>query len=310
MLETYKHLGDGTFLVRESATFVGDYSLSFWRRNRPNHCRIKLKHENGSIKYYLVENFVFDSLYSLIVYYRKNMLRSSEFSIILKEPVPQPKKHETQDWFHPNTTKEQAEQGLFKLEIGSFLVRPSVQSVNAFVISFTINRKIKHCRIIQEGRLYAIDTMQFESLVSLIHYYMRNPLYRNVKLVHPVSQELLRQTLLENAQLHNEHSSNDASGASNYMGSNLEEYVTCKALYVYKADKPDELSFPKHAIITNVQRNNTMWWKGDYGGMIQHHFPANYVKVNECSLLSQVQDINLCLTSHRSLIRQQRITIR
>lgn len=278
LLETYKHLGDGTFLVRESATFVGDYSLSFWRRNRPNHCRIKLKHENGSIKYYLVENFVFDSLYSLIVYYRKNMLRSSEFSIILKEPVPQPKKHESQDWFHPNTTKEQAEQGLLKLDIGSFLVRPSVQSVNAFVISFTINRKIKHCRIMQEGRLYAIDTMQFESLVSLIHYYMRNPLYRNVKLVHPVSQDLLRQTLIENAQLHNEHGS-DTNGASNYMGSNLEEYVTCKALYSYKADKPDELSFPKHAIITNVQRNNSMWWKGDYGGMIQHHLPANYVKV-------------------------------
>ncbi|XP_017962676.1 1-phosphatidylinositol 4,5-bisphosphate phosphodiesterase gamma-1 isoform X2 [Drosophila navojoa] len=223
LLETYKHLGDGTFLVRESATFVGDYSLSFWRRNRPNHCRIKLKHENGSIKYYLVENFVFDSLYSLIVYYRKNMLRSSEFSIILKEPVPQPKKHESQEWFHPNTTKEQAEMGLIKLDIGSFLVRPSVQSVNAFVISFTINRKIKHCRIIQEGRLYAIDTMQFESLVSLIHYYMRNPLYRNVKLVHPVSQELLRQALLENAQSQGDQSNNDTSGASNYMGSNLED---------------------------------------------------------------------------------------
>lgn len=39
LLEAYKHLGDGTFLVRESATFVGDYSLSFWRRNRANHCR-------------------------------------------------------------------------------------------------------------------------------------------------------------------------------------------------------------------------------------------------------------------------------
>ncbi|KAH8414921.1 hypothetical protein KR215_010812 [Drosophila sulfurigaster] len=280
LLEKYKHLGDGTFLVRESATFVGDYSLSFWRRNSPNHCRIKSKHENGSKKYYLVENFVFDSLYSLIVYYRKNMLRSSEFSIILKEPVPQPKKHESQEWFHPSTTKEQADKGLFKLDIGSFLVRPSVQSANAFVISFTINRKIKHCRIMQEGRLYAIDTLQFESLVSLIHYYMRNPLYRNVKLMHPVSQELLRQTLIENAQLHSEHGGGgDSNGASNYMGSNLEEYVTCKALYSYKADKPDELSFPKHAIITNVQRNNSMWWKGDYGGMIQHHLPANYVKV-------------------------------
>ncbi|XP_022209128.1 1-phosphatidylinositol 4,5-bisphosphate phosphodiesterase gamma-1 [Drosophila obscura] len=280
LLQKYKHLGDGTFLVRESATFVGDYSLSFWRRNRPNHCRIKLKHESGSIRYYLVENFIFDSLYSLIVYYRKNMLRSSEFSIILKEPVPQPKKHEDQDWFHPNTTKEQAEQGLFKLDIGSFLVRPSVQSINAFVISFTINRKIKHCRIIQEGRLYAIDTMQFESLVSLIHYYTRNPLYRNVKLCHPVSQDLLRQALAEHAQ-QGDHGGgqNDGNGASNYMGSNLEEHVTCKALYSYKANKPDELSFPKHAIITNVQRNNTMWWIGDYGGMIKKHLPANYVKV-------------------------------
>ncbi|KAH8303730.1 hypothetical protein KR018_008971 [Drosophila ironensis] len=279
LLKKYKHLGDGTFLVRESATFVGDYSLSFWRRNRPNHCRIKLKHENGTIKYYLVENFVFDSLYSLIVYYRKNMLRSSEFSIILKEPVPQPKKHEDQEWFHPNTTKEQAEQGLFRLEIGSFLVRPSVQSANAFVISFTINRKIKHCRILQEGRLYGIDTMNFESLVSLVQYYTRNPLYRNVKLSHAVSQELLAQVLADSAQGDMVGGPHDGNGASNYMGSNLDDYVTCKALHSYKANKPDELSFPKHAIITNVQRDNSMWWIGDYGGMIKMHFPANYVKV-------------------------------
>ena len=30
LLRAYSHLGDGTFLVRESETFVGDYSLSFW----------------------------------------------------------------------------------------------------------------------------------------------------------------------------------------------------------------------------------------------------------------------------------------
>ena len=30
LLKKYSHLGDGTFLVRESETFVGDYSLSFW----------------------------------------------------------------------------------------------------------------------------------------------------------------------------------------------------------------------------------------------------------------------------------------
>lgn len=30
LLMKYSHLGDGTFLVRESETFVGDHSLSFW----------------------------------------------------------------------------------------------------------------------------------------------------------------------------------------------------------------------------------------------------------------------------------------
>ena len=30
LIEKYKHFGDGTFLVRESDTFVGDYTLSFW----------------------------------------------------------------------------------------------------------------------------------------------------------------------------------------------------------------------------------------------------------------------------------------
>ncbi|XP_011187776.2 1-phosphatidylinositol 4,5-bisphosphate phosphodiesterase gamma-1 [Zeugodacus cucurbitae] len=307
LLEAYKHLGDGTFLVRESATFVGDYSLSFWRRNRPNHCRIKLKHENGATKYYLVDNFVFDSLYSLIVYYRKNMLRSSEFSITLREPVPQPKKHETQEWFHPNTTKEQAEQVLIKLDVGSFLVRPSVQSTNAFVISFTINRKIKHCRIMQEGRLYVVDTIQFESLVSLVNYYMRNPLYRNVKLMYPVSQELLRQKLLVCQTSLEHHNGSDFNDASSYMDPSLDDRVTCKALYSYKANKPDELSFPKHAIITNVQRNTSMWWRGDYGGMVQRHFPANYVKVidsvsddynsfsdeNNCESISRTDSIDI-----------------
>jgi len=30
VLEKYAHLGDGTFLVRKSDAFVGDFSLSFW----------------------------------------------------------------------------------------------------------------------------------------------------------------------------------------------------------------------------------------------------------------------------------------
>jgi phosphatidylinositol phospholipase C, gamma-1 len=98
LLKKYANLGDGTFLVRESVTFVGDFCLSFWRQGKANHCRIKLKQDRGITKYYLMENVLFDNLYNLIIHYRQNVLRSSEFSITLKEPVPQPNKHESKEW--------------------------------------------------------------------------------------------------------------------------------------------------------------------------------------------------------------------
>ena len=100
-------------------------------------CRIKIKQERGSTKYYLFENVLFDNLYSLIMYYRQNMLRSSEFSITLKEPVPQQNKHELCEWYFANTTREQSELILSQLQNdGSFLVRPSDKGQNTYVISF------------------------------------------------------------------------------------------------------------------------------------------------------------------------------
>lgn len=51
-----------------------------------------------------------------------------------------------------------------------------------------------------------------------------------------------------------------------------------KALYDYRARQDDELSFCKHAIITNVDKPDEGWWRGDYGGKRHHWFPANYVE--------------------------------
>lgn len=83
LLRTHSYLGDGTFLVRESVTFVGDYCLSFWRQGKANHCRIKLKQDKGITKYYLIDSVCFDSLYSLITHYRQNPLRSQVISFHL-----------------------------------------------------------------------------------------------------------------------------------------------------------------------------------------------------------------------------------
>lgn len=57
---------------------------------------------------------------------------------------------------------------------------------------YRVGRVIKTCRIQVEGRLYTIDSKEFESLVDLVSYYERNPLYHRVKLRKPVSAEVLR----------------------------------------------------------------------------------------------------------------------
>lgn len=59
-----------------------------------NHCRIKSRQERGQTKYYLIDAVTFESLYNLITHYRQFPLRSSDFTQLLREPVPQPQSHE------------------------------------------------------------------------------------------------------------------------------------------------------------------------------------------------------------------------
>lgn len=137
LLKTYSHLGDGTFLVRSSVTFVGEYCLSFWRNGSVNHCRIKSKQDKQQTKYYLTDTKYFDSLYSLITHYRTHPLVTAEFAITLEESVPQPNKHEGKEWYHQNTTRIQAEEMLKRVKVeGAFLVRPSENSHNCYTVSF------------------------------------------------------------------------------------------------------------------------------------------------------------------------------
>ena len=41
--------------------------------------------------------------------------------------------------------------------------------------------------------------------------------------------------------------------------------------------RPDELSFCKHAIITQVEQHDGGWWRGTYSGTTGW-FPSNYVE--------------------------------
>ncbi|XP_067887507.1 1-phosphatidylinositol 4,5-bisphosphate phosphodiesterase gamma-1-like isoform X1 [Heterodontus francisci] len=269
---------DGTFLVRESETFVGDYTLSFWRSGRVQHCRIHSRQEAGTTKFYLTDNLVFDSLYTLISHYREVPLRCNEFEMRLTDPVPQPNAHESKEWYHANLTRLQAEHMLMRVpRDGAFLVRKR-NELNSYAISFRAEGKIKHCRIQQEGRLFMLgSSAEFESLVDLVNYYEKHPLYRKMKLRYPINEETLEKmgtTELDYGALY------EVRTPHFYVEANKMPTARCtvKALYDYKAQREDELSFCKQALIHNVDKQDGGWWRGDYGGKKQLWFPANYVE--------------------------------
>ncbi|BFZ19735.1 hypothetical protein BsWGS_22774 [Bradybaena similaris] len=274
LLREYSYLGDGTFLVRESDTFVGDFSLSFWRQGKVNHCRIKSRQERGQVKYYLIDAVTFDSLYHLIMHYRQFPLRSADFTQVLKEPVPQPQSHEDKHWYHEGMSRAAAEELLKRVpDDGAFLVRHSGTDQYSYAISFRADGKIKHCRIKLEGRLFTIGNAQFESLVELVQHYEHTPLYKKMKLRLPVNQHLVDMVNMPSDET-------GIYGAPDlYINPNdFTTKLRVKALHDYSANRSDELSFCKDAIITNVTKQDGGWWRGDYGSKKQLWFPSNYVE--------------------------------
>ncbi|XP_072259304.1 1-phosphatidylinositol 4,5-bisphosphate phosphodiesterase gamma-1 [Pyxicephalus adspersus] len=268
---------DGSFLVRESETFVGDYTLSFWRNGKVQHCRIHSRQEAGSPKFFLTDNLVFESLYALITHYQQMPLRCNEFEMRLTEPVPQTNAHESKEWYHANLTRAQAEHMLMRVpRDGAFLVRKRSEP-NSYAISFRAEGKIKHCRVQQEGQSVVLGSSEFDSLVDLISYYEKHPLYRKMKLRYPINEETLDKIGTAEPDYGALY---EGRSPGFYVEPNPMPAIKCsvKALFDYKAQREDELTFTKNAVIQNVEKQEGGWWRGDYGGKKQMWFPSNYVE--------------------------------
>ncbi|XP_017536970.1 1-phosphatidylinositol 4,5-bisphosphate phosphodiesterase gamma-2 [Pygocentrus nattereri] len=267
---------DGTFLVRESDTFVTDCTLSFWRSGRVQHCRIRSASEDGHIVFFLTDNLHFPSVYALIHHYRENPLRCHDFNLRLTDFVPRPNQHLTERWFYSNLSRGEAEDHLLRIpRDGAFLIRQR-EEPDSYAITFRGEGMVKHCRIHKEGSMYVLGTSsEFESLVELVNYFRKKPLYRQIKLRYPVTPELVERfcTECKSALLYD---------STQYVEANEIEpsltQCTVKALYDYRAMRADELSFCKGAVIHNVIKESNGWWKGDFGGKMQLYFPANYVE--------------------------------
>lgn len=268
---------DGTFLVRQSDTFVTDYTLSFWRSGRVQHCRIRSVTEGGHTSFYMTANLHFPSVYALIQHYRDNPLRCQDFELRLTDAVPKPDSHLQEGWFYSNLSRGQAEDYLMRIpRDGAFLIRQREGEPDSFAITFRGDGKVKHCRIQKEGNMYLLGTTtEFESLVELVNYFRKKPLYRKIKLRYPVTPELVDRFSTEKncASLYDVKTYVEPNEIEPSLPKN-----TVKALYSYQARRPDELSFQQGALIHNVSKEADGWCRGDHGGKLQLFFPANYVE--------------------------------
>ncbi|XP_028391934.1 1-phosphatidylinositol 4,5-bisphosphate phosphodiesterase gamma-1-like [Dendronephthya gigantea] len=273
LLQLYNK-GNGSFLVRESSKGDNTYSISFWRNGCAQHCRIKTKQVDGETSYSLGETDSFVNLYSLVDFYQSHPLRTPQFEITLTEPISQPNAHLDKGWFHTSLTRDQAENMLMRApQDGSFLVRKketTEKNQEAFAISFKAEGKVKHCRIIQEGRLFTIGTAQFESLVELVDHYTKFPLYRKIKLKKPISAKMYEDTDLDPG----EYDSDIYQDL--YLNPTFATKPVCRALWDYTATGEGEMSFCMGAFITNVVKGDRGWWRGDFADYKQALFPANF----------------------------------
>ncbi|KAM8861888.1 1-phosphatidylinositol 4,5-bisphosphate phosphodiesterase gamma-2 isoform 3-T3 [Synchiropus picturatus] len=267
---------DGTFLVRQRNVNPNDYTLSFWWNGKVQHCRIHTLLEGHQTSYYLTPSLHFPSVLALVQHYQENPLKCQEFDLRLTHPVPRLNPHLREGWFYGNLSRGEAEDYLMRIpRDGAFLIRQRDGDPDAFAITFRGDGQVKHCRIKKEGGVYLLDTtMEFESLLELVGYFRRNPLYRKIKLRYPVTPELVERfsTVQDCGSLYER----------TYVEPNRLElsqsHSTVRALYSYAAQRPDELSFTKGALIHNVSRETEGWWRGDHAGKLQLFFPSNYVE--------------------------------
>jgi len=274
--------GDGTFLVRESEAFVGDYTISFYKSGKVHHCHIHSKYEWGQVKYYLVDTLTFDSLYSLVTHYRSNPIRGLEFHVRLTEAVPQPQSHEGKPWFNRSIDRHGAEELLRRVPIdGAFLVRPLGHSQEDahFAITFRVQKKIKHCVIKEEGRLFTVGANKFETLADLIAHYTAHPFYQKVRLTQAVNDAFVQNL--------GSHLDEDVYTHTDYLDTNVicseTSNIKVRAMYDYQARRDDELSFVAGQVIGSVVKEHKGWWRGVLVGGGSGWFPSNYVEEFEDS---------------------------
>uniref|UniRef100_A0A1I7Z0P4 Phosphoinositide phospholipase C n=1 Tax=Steinernema glaseri TaxID=37863 RepID=A0A1I7Z0P4_9BILA len=256
LLKSCPDKADGTFLVRESCTFIGDYSLSFIYNGSVHHCRIRSRIQDGVKRYSFQEVKFFDTLYELITYHTHEKLETPKFNVLLTVPCPQPQPHLNQPWYAPDADQKRAEELLNTVhEDGAFLIRHSSVDRTVFVLSLRADSKIWHYRLKRDGRIFVVNQTVFENLNQIVAHYTTCDFVRGVSLKLPVNERTVGQ-----------YASGELMTTPGFYMElkDLTREVEVRSIRAFVGTVHDHLSFPVNALI-RVTRKEPDLWKGRYG---------------------------------------------
>ncbi|KAL7060367.1 hypothetical protein AAHC03_09746 [Spirometra sp. Aus1] len=169
----------GSFLVRQSHSNPGNFTLSVRRQDSFAHIRIQNTGDFLSI--YGGEKFA--TLTELVNYYRENRGQLTEkngttidllYPLFVDDIIC-----ESSRWFHGHLTAKEAQNLLLeKGKNGSFLVRESVRQPGSYVLSVVTGDCVSHILICRKpnAKFDIGGGPEFSSLGQLIDYYSQSPM--------------------------------------------------------------------------------------------------------------------------------------
>ncbi|CAF4047827.1 unnamed protein product [Rotaria sp. Silwood2] len=186
----------GTFLIRKSPN-KNCYCVTFLASNSTVKS-IQIEEErnkDGKILYFLSQK-KFDSIPDLVSHYRTYDFAeivgesTKTISYRLTKPLPRAKwrqELQRQPWYQPNLTRQQAEELLLGIaEEMTFLIRDSSNRARQdYTISVYINGIIRHSPIYRDGSDLMLMSLTFTSLIELVNYFSRKPIFRKLCLQKP-----------------------------------------------------------------------------------------------------------------------------
>ncbi|KAL1257010.1 hypothetical protein QQF64_012555 [Cirrhinus molitorella] len=185
---------DGTFLVRESETFIRIYSISLWTSRKIQHYRIFCSSKHGRWFFYLTSKQRFPSMCALIEFYRQNLITYDRFNLCLSGFLPRLNfvPHHQMGWFYSNLRQAEAEDYLLKIpRDGAFLIRQR-EEPDTFTLSIRVDGVVEHYQIHQDNNKYVLaDAYEFGSLEELVSCFRGQLFYGKTKLRYPVTPQLV-----------------------------------------------------------------------------------------------------------------------